>query len=84
MDILGLRPTLNGLQIDPSFPDELTKGDVRIMRQWQGARFDIHYSNPKKVNRGVTKITVDGKKIKGDTIKPFGDGKAHKVEVKMG
>ena len=40
--------------------------------------------NPEGVESGVKAITVDGKKLNGNLIKPHKDGQVHEVRVTMG
>ena len=55
------------------------------VRRYRDTMFEISYSNPDGVQKGVKSITVDGKAISGNTIgKEFLDGKTHKVAVVMG
>jgi cellobiose phosphorylase len=46
--------------------------------------YDIEIRNPQHVCRGVKEVTVDGKKIEGNVLPVFGDGKTHAVEVVLG
>ena len=80
--MLGARRELKGLLIDPCIPRHWKKCSIR--RPFRGAVYDINIKNPKGVQSGVKKITVDGKIYKSNLIKPYKDGKVHKVEVLMG
>ena len=80
--ILGVRADFDGLIIDPCIP-KTWKG-FKVTRVWRGTTYKINVTNPKKVNKGVYKITVDGKEIKGNKTPVFKDGKEHTVEVVMG
>jgi len=80
--ILGIRPELGGLLIDPKIPTDWP--GFTLEREFRGDRYIIEVTNPKKVGQGVKSITLDGKKIKGNLIIPKGDGKTHKVKVTMG
>jgi len=55
-----------------------------LRRPFRGAIYEISIKNPNGVEYGVKEITVDGKKLSGNLIKPHKDGKVHKVEVLMG
>ena len=46
--------------------------------------YDIEIKNPAHVCRGVKEVIADGKKIEGNVLPAFGDGKNHKVEVILG
>lgn len=80
--ILGVRPVLSGLLIDPKIPSDWQGFSVE--RDFRGDHYSIQVTNPKKVSQGVKSITVDGKKIKGNIIIPVKDGKNHLVKVLMG
>jgi len=80
--ILGIRPDFEGLIIDPCIP-KTWKG-FKVKRVWRGTTYLINVKNPKNVNKGVVKLTVDGKVIKGNKVPILKDGKKHKVEVVMG
>jgi len=80
--MLGARRELKGLLIDPCIPHHWKKCSIR--RPFRDAVYDINIKNPKGVQSGVKKITVDGTICKSNFIKPYKDGKVHKVEVLMG
>jgi cellobiose phosphorylase len=77
--ILGVYPTLNGLQINPCVPDGF--GDFDLDRTYRGVNYHIHVSNPSNVQKGVSKMTVDGKDVEGNVI-PF-DASAKDVTVNV-
>jgi cellobiose phosphorylase len=58
--ILGIRPTFEGLVIDPCIPSEWDGFKVR--RLFRGAVYDIELKNPEHVNSGVKEILIDGEK----------------------
>ncbi|MBQ6420920.1 MAG: hypothetical protein IJK02_07615 [Clostridia bacterium] len=63
--LLGIRPTLKGLLIDPSIPAEWD--GFTVERTYRGHRLHIRVENPDHVMHGVKEIRVDGKKIdRGD------------------
>jgi cellobiose phosphorylase len=80
--MLGIRPVLNGLLVDPRIPSEW-KG-FKLTRHFRGAQYMIEVSNPKGLNMGVKSMLVDGNKIDANVIPSFGDGKTHRVEVGLG
>ena len=80
--MLGARREFNGLLIDPCLPGEWKECFIR--RPFRGAVYEITIKNPKGVQSGVEKITLDGVESKTNLIAPHGDGKVHKVEVLMG
>jgi len=80
--LLGIRPELEGLLIDPKIPVDWP--GFTLEREFRGDRYMIEVTNPKKVGQGVKSITLDGKTIKGNMLTPVGDGKMHMVKVIMG
>ncbi|HOG93156.1 MAG TPA: N,N'-diacetylchitobiose phosphorylase [Opitutaceae bacterium] len=64
--ILGIRPELGGLRIDPCIPT--TWPGFTAKRTFRGKALDIEVQNPSGVSRGVKSLTVDGVEIKGNLI----------------
>jgi cellobiose phosphorylase len=81
-NMLGVRPTFDGLMIDPCLPSGWKQ--ARVVRRFRGTRYDIRISNPDCVHRGVQEIKVDGQLLKGTTLPLFHDHGVHVVEVLMG
>lgn len=80
--ILGLQPDYNGLRIDPCIPKHWK--NFSLKRSFRNATYHIQIENPKGINKGIAHITVDGKKIDGNLLPLFKDGKEHQVKVVMG
>jgi cellobiose phosphorylase len=80
--ILGVRPEMDGLRVDPCIP-RAWKG-YTVTRIFRGDTYRISVKNPRGVNRGVSSMTVDGREIAGNIAPVFGDGAAHDVEVVLG
>ena len=80
--ILGIRPELDGLLVDPKIPS--TWPGFTLEREFRGDHYFIEVFNPEKVGQGIKSITVDGIKIKGNVVIPKMDGKRHIVKVIMG
>ncbi|HPD19184.1 MAG TPA: glycosyl transferase, partial [Candidatus Goldiibacteriota bacterium] len=80
--ILGIKPAFDGLIVDPCIPPKW-KG-FSVKRVFRGTTYNIDVRNPKNVSKGVSKIILDGKEIKGNVVPVFKDQKEHKVEVIMG
>ena len=77
--ILGIKPTYDGIEIDPCIPSTLKKYTVhRVLRD---ATFDITVRNPHGRQSGVTSVILDGRTIEHPTI-PATPGH-HVVEVIM-
>jgi len=79
--ILGIRPTFNGLMIDPCIP-RVWDG-FRAKREWRGAMYHITVENPNHICKGVKSVQVDGQAIEGNII-PILNGGMHQVYVVMG
>ncbi len=79
--ILGIRPTYDGLRIDPVIPTAWE--GFTVTRQYRGAALRISVHNPGHVCRGVVKMTLDGKTLSGDLIPPDLAGE-HTVEAWLG
>ncbi len=77
--ILGVRPELEGLRIDPCMPSEWTKASMS--RQYRGATYQIEITKPKGMQKGAVSVSLDGKKLPTNVIPPQNDGKTHKVKV---
>jgi cellobiose phosphorylase len=80
--ILGVRPTLDGLEIDPCVP---SKWDgFKVTRKFRNAIYQIEVKNPEHVRRGVKLVEVDGGEIAGNVVPILKDGQTHQVKVIMG
>ena len=64
--ILGIRPTYDGLEIDPCVPETLREFTVR--RVLRDAEFEITVKNPDGRQTGIRSISVDGQPIDGTVI----------------
>jgi cellobiose phosphorylase len=78
--ILGIRHDYDGLIVDPCIPSTWKRFTAK--RVFRGATYQIEVLNPQGVNKGVTKIIVDG--TEGRKIPIFGAGTSHQVTVVMG
>ncbi len=80
--LLGIRPELDGLRIDPCIPASWDGFSAK--RRYRGALMDIIVHNPGHVCRGVVKMTVDGKPLAGNLIPPQPGGSLHHIVVWLG
>lgn len=78
--ILGIRPQMDFLEIDPCIPGEWK--EFQVMRQWRGATYHIHVENPGGVMKGVKAIFLDGREV--EKIGVMEKGTEHQVTVIMG
>ncbi|MHB9055190.1 MAG: GH36-type glycosyl hydrolase domain-containing protein [Paludibacteraceae bacterium] len=79
--ILGIRPTYEGLMVDPCIPAEW-KG-FNVKRQFRGATYLIEVKNPNGSMKGLSSLLVDGNKIDGYIIPFMPEGGTYQVEVIM-
>jgi cellobiose phosphorylase len=80
--ILGVRPTYQGLELDPCVPKAWD--GFEVTRVFRGATYKVRVKNPLHVSRGVKSLLVDGKALTGHIVPVFNDGKVHEVEVTLG
>ena len=80
--VLGIKPTLDGLLIDPCIPHDVD--GYKVDRKFRNALFHISITNPSHVQHGVKSITVDGKTIDSAVIPAGLEGEEHNVLVTMG
>ena len=75
--LVGVRATYEGLVIEPHLPFD----GAKMKRSFRGAEYEISVSNPDGKAKDYTlEITVDGKKLNGNIVPSFGNGK-HTVSV---
>ncbi|ASA57393.1 GH36-type glycosyl hydrolase domain-containing protein [Vibrio gazogenes] len=79
--ILGIRPEIDGLRVDPCIPRDWP--EFSVQRKFRGAIYQIHVVNPHQVNQGVTEMRVDGVVIQGNKAPVFTDG-VHHIEITLG
>lgn len=78
--ILGIRPQLDHLELDPCIPAEW-KGFL-VDRVWRDVMFHISVENPDKMMKGVKEIWLDGQKV--EKIPVMEAGSEHQVRVIIG
>ena len=80
--ILGVKPTLDGLEIDPCVPSFLRR--FTVSRRFRGAIYEITVENPDGVEKGVRSVTLDGQEIQGTVLPVQPAGSRVPVLVRMG
>ena len=80
--ILGVKPTLDGLRIDPCVPSGC-KG-FTVKRSYRGAEYEIVVSNPDGAQYGVKEMRVNGAPFAGKVIPVQAPGAHVRVEILMG
>ncbi len=62
--LLGIRPTLKGLLIDPSIPS--TWDGFKVEREYRGFKLNIEVHNPDHLQHGVREIIINDNKYSVD------------------
>lgn len=78
--ILGIRPQFDHLEIDPCIPGWWK--EFSVVRQWRGATFRIHVTNPDGVMKGVRTLLLDDRET--ETVPVMKQGSVHTIQVIMG
>ena len=74
--ILGIRPCMEGLAIDPCLPARFR--ECRVLRTFRGTVYGITILNKGNAQKGIRRLIVNGKEIEGNVVPASG---ADKVEV---
>jgi cellobiose phosphorylase len=77
--ILGVRPELDGLRIDPVLPPSWRGFTAR--RRWRGADYEIVVRQQQGTTGRVRRLVVDGTSVEGNLVHPAPAGSAVKVEA---
>jgi N,N'-diacetylchitobiose phosphorylase len=64
--ILGLRPEVDGLRIDPCIPS--TWKGFKATRRFRGKTISIEVKNPDAVCQGVRALTLNGEPLSGNLV----------------
>jgi cellobiose phosphorylase len=80
--ILGLRPELGGLRIDPCIPS--TWDGFKATRRFRGRTIEIEVRNPASVCRGVKTLTLNGRVLSSTLIPADRLDDHNRVEVILG
>jgi cellobiose phosphorylase len=80
--ILGLRPEIDGLRIDPCIPGEW-KG-FKAVRRFRNKSVQIEVENPKGVCRGVKRVILNGETLPDNLVPAVALAENNQVQVLMG
>jgi cellobiose phosphorylase len=80
--ILGIRPSPEGLVVDPCIPPEWQ--GFAVHRAFRGANYHIEVRNPDGVGKGLKQLTVNGHGMDGNTIPIQPAGSMTSVTALMG
>jgi len=77
--IMGLKRSLEGLKIEPAFPAEWERAEVK--REFRGCKYHVVIENPDLIESQSMRIWVDQQLIEGNLLPLFSDGEVHEVRV---
>ena len=80
--VLGLRPEIDGLRIDPCIPS--TWSGFTATRRFRGSTIDIEVRNPSRICRGVRETRLDGHRTSTNLIPADRLAERNRVEVTLG
>jgi cellobiose phosphorylase len=82
--ILGIKPALTGLQIDPCIPADWR--GYEVTRRFRNAWYHIKITNPDGINKGVKSVKLNGTLLPGNIVPILAEneGRHNEVEVVMG
>jgi cellobiose phosphorylase len=80
--ILGIRPSHDGLVVDPCIPKSWD--GFKVTRKYRGATYEITVKNPDGVSKGANAILVDGQPTETNTIPVAAAGSTVCVELTLG
>jgi cellobiose phosphorylase len=80
--ILGIQPEYSGLRIDPCIPSDWK--EIKITRRFRKKNLNITILNSSHVQKGVKKITINGREIEGNLIPLTDILDTNEVFVQMG
>lgn len=78
--ILGIRPSLDGLMIDPCLPAQFK--ELKVSRTFRNTVYNITIINNNNAQKGIKKLVVDGKEVAGNVI-PVSDAATVEVIAEM-
>jgi cyclic beta-1,2-glucan synthetase len=82
--ILGIHLQGKTLRVDPCIPRTWTGFEATYTQG--SARYHIKVTNPKGVNRGIVRVSLDGREAAGTSceIALEDDGREHSAEITLG
>jgi cellobiose phosphorylase len=84
--IIGVRPEIDGLRIDPHLPADL--GEIQVLRRFRGTLYRIVVRREPAIDHGwpsVSRLVVDGRPIDGNVVPlPGTPGGEIRVEAIVG
>lgn len=78
--ILGVRPSYEGLIVDPCIPAQWD--GFTVTRIFRGCTYHIQVQNPRHISKGSIQLTIDGKACEGNVI-PFSQNSECQILAEM-
>ena len=79
--ILGIKPTYDGLEINPCIPPHM--GQFTVTRKFRGATYHISVKNPSGKMKGIKSINLNGQLLHGNKLPLPDAGRIYIVVVYM-
>ena len=79
--ILGVRPEVEGLRIDPCLPTAWTEASME--RAYRGAELSISIKKAKGISKGTIKVFLDDRELPDNLIRPDQVSGKHQVRVEI-
>jgi cellobiose phosphorylase len=80
--ILGIRPELDGLRVDPCLPSAWE--GFRAVRRFRGASYDIRIRKAVGTTGRLSRLVVDGRELEGTLVAPAAPGDQVSIEGEVG
>lgn len=80
--ILGIRPEVDGLRIDPCIPSSWKS--FKVERRFRAKMFNIEVLNPTGIEKGVSEVILNGEHVDGNMIRTNHLRDVNEVRVVMG
>ena len=80
--ILGIRPEIEGLRIDPCIPSDWKS--FKVERHFRGKLLRIEVSNPDGIENGVREVRLNGERVAGNVVPSERMRDVNDVRVVMG
>lgn len=64
--IMGIQPQFDGLRINPCVPADWK--EFSMIREFRGKQLNIQVENKNGVEKGVSRLIINGKEIQGNLI----------------
>lgn len=80
--ILGIKPDYEGIKIDPCIPSDWD--GFEVSRVYRGKKLNVKVNNPKKLQKGVKEVQINGERIEGNLVPFYMLKETNDIDVLMG